>query len=93
MVFDQRCARCSAIKKVIYLRRKTVENGCHEDESNAAQTISDALVAKYGLTRGEVYDRTYAPPPTLQTYKEDVVWSTRKSKSKRGPIIDLDDVG
>src|ERR1039458_171368 len=84
MTFDPTCPRCVQIKKVVALRRKTTENGASEDEETSAQTISDALVAKYGLTRGEVYDRLYAPPPTLETYKADVVWAERKKKKQIG---------
>src|SRR5208282_2774022 len=90
MEYDPRCVRCSQIKKVIHLRRKTTGAGCLEGEVDAAQAISDALVAKYNLTRGEVYDRAYAPPPTKQVYEENVVWATRK---KRHEPINPEDVG
>jgi hypothetical protein len=83
MTYDTSCPRCAAIKKVVHLRRKTVEAGCPEGEADAAQAISDSLVAKYGLTRGEVYDRLYAPPPTLATYVEEKTWVVRRERIKR----------
>lgn len=98
MQYDPHCVRCSAIKKVVMLRRKTQSNGCPEDEESAAQTSSDALVAKYGLTRGEVYDRLYVTRqveiPTQKEYKEDVVWATRKTRRPGRPVFaDIEEIG
>ncbi len=94
MVFDVSCPRCAQIKKVVALRRKTTENGASEEEETAAQMISDALVTKYGLTRGEVYDRLYTPPPTLEVYKADIVWAERKKKKRgRNDFSDIHEIG
>jgi len=93
MFYDSNCPRCCMIKKVVLLRRKRQELGCSEEEETAAQTISDQLVAKYGLTRGEVYDRLYTPPPTVQEFKETVVWAVRKQKAKGGPRRTLSELG
>ena len=97
-VYDPDCERCCGIRKVINLRRRVVENGASEQEQEQAQKLSDILVAKYGLTRGEVYDRLYAPrraaAPTLQEFKEDIVWSTRKTRSRSGKKAnDIMDIG
>lgn len=97
-VYDPDCERCCGIRKVINLRRRTVENGASEQEEEQAQKLSDVLVAKYGLTRGEVYDRLYAPratpPPTMQEFKEDIVWAVRKTRSRSGrKANDIQDIG
>ena len=94
MVYDPRCPRCAQIKKVIHLRRKTIEAGCPESEADAAQAISDQLVSKYGLTRGEIYDRAYAPPPTKIQHEENVVWAVRKKKkTHRDDYSDIEEIG
>lgn len=93
MLYDPKCARCGQIKKVIFLRRKTIAAGCPESEVEAAQTISDALVTKYGLTRGEIYDRAYAPPPTKIEHEANVVWAVRKKKTHRDDYSDIEEIG
>lgn len=93
MVYDPKCPRCGQIKKVIYLRRKTIESGCLEGEVDAAQAISDALVAKYGLTRGEIYDRAYAPPPTKLQHEENIIWAVRKKRKFRDDYSDVEEIG
>lgn len=93
MVYDPKCPRCAQIKKVIHLRRKTVESGCPEGEVDAAQTISDSLVTKYGLTRGEIYDRAYAKPPTKIEHEEAVVWAVRKKGRRRDDYSDITEIG
>jgi hypothetical protein len=59
--YDNKCLRCKQIKKVVMLRRKTTDNGCGQSESDAAQAIANKLIAQFRLTRGEIYDRLYAP--------------------------------
>lgn len=59
MNYDDTCLRCSKIKIVIYLRRKSPDNGCSEAESTAAMALADRLIAKFQLTRGDIFDREY----------------------------------
>lgn len=59
MNFDDMCVRCTKIHKAILLRRKTVANGCSEQESALAATKADVIIAQYQLTRGDVFDRQY----------------------------------
>lgn len=59
MNYDDSCLRCSKIKIVIYLRRKSPGNGCSEAESTAAMALADKIIAKFQLTRGDIFDREY----------------------------------
>jgi hypothetical protein len=59
--YDSACVRCTKIRQVVALRRKTTKNGASDAESHAASQIALRLIASFGLTRGEVYDRIYNP--------------------------------
>lgn len=59
MNYDDTCLRCAKIKIVIYLRRKSPSNGCSEQESAAAMALADKIIAKFKLTRGDIFDREY----------------------------------
>jgi len=59
--FDRNCPRCSKIEKVIYLRRKTIENGCTQDEMVSAVKLAQSLADKYLLVDAELIDRAFAP--------------------------------
>ena len=72
MQYDSRCMRCSKIKAVVFLRRKTIRNGAAPQEFLSAKAMADRLIAAFGLTRGEVYDREYpqAALPPIATVRQ-----------------------
>lgn len=59
--FDRTCGRCAKVEKVIFLRRKTIENGCTPDEMASAQKLAQTLCDRFLLVDAEVTDRAYAP--------------------------------
>jgi len=67
--FDKRCPKCKQIWRVVLLRRKSVALGASEQEQEAAYAVADSIIDKYGLRRGEVFDRLY-PPPTKEQFAE-----------------------
>lgn len=64
MNWDPACTRCRFIKRVVFLRRKTIAQGASPQEEAAALELADSLREKYGLTRGEIFDRQFEPVPT-----------------------------
>jgi len=83
LVFDRTCPRCSKIKIVIDLKRKTTAHGASEGEESAALTLADSIIDKYKLKRGEVFDRLY-PPPTKEQFVEPDTSHGHKVVSRGG---------
>ncbi len=91
MDFDSACARCKWIDRVVHLRRKLVSLGASQDEEDSALALADALIAKYKLTRGEVFDRLFAAPavvaqaaPTREEFNEPTVRRAQHKMSSTG---------
>src|SRR5258708_27511 len=82
MEYDSRCPRCSKIKAVIALGRKTEAQGCSPQEAATAQALALTLRAKYKLTRGECYDREYSEF-IIQAVQYARVYKAERLKPKR----------
>ena len=82
--YDSSCLRCSKIKIVVFLRRKTLKNGAEFDEELAAHDKAESLIMTYNLTRGEIFDRTYTPPAVIQQ---------RRRAAKKPNIDDVESFG
>lgn len=59
MHYDPSCARCGAIRWVVFLRRKTQRNGVTAGEESAAHQLAERLRGKYSMTTVEIIDRQY----------------------------------
>lgn len=57
--YDDRCLRCSKIKKVISLRRKQTKYGATLHEARIAHELAQKIINDYELTRGETFDKKY----------------------------------
>ena len=84
MHYDPTCTRCSKIKKVVFLRRKTVANGATSQEESTALEQADRIRETFKLTRGEIFDRQFEVVPTLveqkETFKAAPTKAARKTK-------------
>jgi len=85
MVYDGRCMRCSKIKQVIHLRRKTIKNGASEFEESAAESIARRLIETCELTKGEVRDPEYAE--VMIVARHQAAATEQKRRRRRGRTI------
>lgn len=71
MLWDAKCLRCTKIKRVVLLRRKTTVNGASEGEMALALKQAEKIRLEFKLTRGEIFDRLYEAPPTVTQVVQD----------------------
>lgn len=80
--YDNRCLRCTKIKHVISLRRKTVANGASVQEESSAKVIAQGIVQKFKLTRGEIFDREFRTEETERFYAQQRAEVIRKKRTR-----------
>lgn len=69
-IYDDKCALCTQIKKVVMLRRRTVENGSTPEEETIAQRLAQKLIKQHGMMAADYVDKKYAKAAPAAVYQD-----------------------
>jgi hypothetical protein len=87
--YDPRCTQCGKIRTVVFLRRKTVRNGCSQEEATSALVKATAIIETYKLKKGDYFDREY-DSVMRETINENQKQYAKRPKRKRNKLSDYD---